>query len=215
MESLKLLSSFGIDIPKGGLTNSVEEAGKLADGIGYPVVMKVDSPDLPHKTELGLVKVGLRSGAEVEKAFLEVQEIISTLESSASIRGILIQEMVADGTEVIMGIKQDSMMGHVLLFGLGGIFTEVLRDFSVRVCPINEFDAQEMIREIKGFRILEGFRGKAPADIAALEKTLLNLSSLAMAAKEQITELDINPLIVRPQNKGVMAVDALIVINGA
>jgi len=215
MESLKLLSSFGISIPKGGLTNGVEEAGKLADSIGYPIVMKVDSPDLPHKTEIGLVKIGLSSRTEVEESFLEMQQIISKLESSASIRGILIQEMVADGTEVIMGIKQDPMLGHVLLFGLGGIFTEVLRDFSVRICPINEFDAQEMIHEIKGFRILEGFRGKAPADIAALEKTLLNLSSLAMAAKEQITELDINPLIVLPQNKGVMAVDALIVPNGA
>jgi acyl-CoA synthetase (NDP forming) len=215
MESLKLLSSFGIGIPKGGLANSVEEAGKLADGIGYPVVLKVDSPDLPHKTDLGLVKIGLRSRAEVEKAFLKMQEIISKLGSSASIRGILVQEMVAEGTEVIMGIKQDPMLGQVLLFGLGGIFTEALRDFSVRVCPINEFDAREMIHEIKGFRILEGFRGKAPADIAALEKTLLNLSGLVVATKERITELDINPLIVLPQNKGVMAVDALMVVNGA
>ena len=211
MESLELLSSFGIDVPKGSLANSVKEAGKLADSIGYPVVMKVDSPDLPHKTELGLVKTGLRSRVEVENAFREMWERTSTLESSTSIKGILIQEMVEGGIEVIMGIKKDPQLGQVLLFGLGGIFTEVLKDSSLRVCPVNEFDVQEMIHEIKGFRILEGFRGKAPADIAALEKTLLNLSSLAMATKEQITELDINPLIVLPQNKGAMAVDALIV----
>ena len=211
MESLELLSSFGIDVPKGGLAHSVEEAENLADSIGYPVVMKVDSPDLPHKTELGLVKIGLHSRFEVENAFREMWERTSTSEASTSIRGILIQEMVEDGIEVIMGIKKDPQLGQVLLFGLGGIFTEVLKDFSLRVCPVNEFDVQEMIHEIKGFKILEGFRGKAPADIAALEKTLLNLSSLAMATKEQITELDINPLIVLPQNKGAMAVDALIV----
>ena len=211
MESLELLSSFGIDTPKGGLTHNVEEAGKMADSIGYPVVMKVDSPDLPHKTELGLVKLGLHSRSEVENAFREMWERTSTLESSTSIKGILIQEMVEDGIEVIMGIKKDPQLGHVLLFGLGGIFTEVLKDFSLRVCPVNEFDVQEMIHEIKGFRILEGFRGRAPSDIDALAKSLLNLSNLAMSTQEQITELDINPLVVLPQNKGAMAVDALIV----
>ena len=209
MESFELLSSFGIKAARAALAHSPEEAGKLAEGIGFPVVLKVDSPDLPHKTELGLVRVGLNSRAEVENAFREMWAKIP--KSPTSIKGILVQEMVEGGTEVIAGIKQDPQLGPILLFGLGGILTEVLRDFSLRVCPVTEFDVQEMVREIKGFLILEGFRRKPPADIEALEKALFNLSNLAMAAKGRITELDINPLIVLPQGQGVRAVDALIV----
>jgi acetyltransferase len=214
MESLELVSSFGINIPRGGLVTSIDEAVNLADRIAYPVVMKVDSPELPHKTELGLVRTGLYSKAEIKKAFRRLQTIISELKEPVSINGILLQEMVTEGTELIIGIKRDATSGPLLVFGIGGVFTEILKDFSVRVCPINEFDAQEMIHELKGFKILEGFRGKAALDIRSLEKALLNLSHLAMATKKRITELDINPLIVLPQGKGVMAVDTLVVIDG-
>jgi len=157
-EGLELLSRFGISTAKGGLAQVPEEALRIADEIGYPVVLKVDSPDLPHKTELGMVKVGLNSRVEVENAFINIRDKLRAMKIPASIRGVLVQEMIRHGVEVIIGIKREPQLGPVLLFGLGGIFTEVMEDFSLRVCPVSRVDVREMIREIKGFKLLEGFR---------------------------------------------------------
>ncbi len=210
-EGLELLSHFGISTAKGSLAQTLEEALRIAGEIGYPVVLKVDSPDLPHKTELGLVKVGLNSGAEVESAFLDMKKKLQAMKKPAAIKGFLVQEMTKGGVEVIIGIKREPNMGPVLLFGLGGIFTEVMKDFSLRVCPVSQADVREMIREIKGFKLLEGFRGSPPADIEALEKALLGVSQLAMATKDQVEEIDVNPLLVLPKGQGVRAIDALII----
>jgi len=211
MESLELLSSFGITTSKGSLAQSPKEAARIADKIGYPVVLKVDSPDLPHKTDLGLVKVGLSSKAEVESAFSDIERKLKAIKTPVSINGVLVQEMISGGTEVIIGIKQEPQLGPALLFGLGGIFTEVMKDFSLRVCPVSRDDVREMIREIKGFKLLEGFRGSPPADIDALEEALLNAARLAMALKDRIKEIDINPLLVLPKGQGVRAIDALLI----
>jgi len=210
-EGLELLARAGITTAKGGLAQTSEEAARIADEIGYPVVLKVDSPDLPHKTELGLVKAGLNSRAELESAFMDMKRKLQAMKKPASIRGFLVQEMVKGGVEVIIGMKREPRMGPVLLFGLGGIFTEVMKDFSLRVCPVSQADVREMIREIKGFRLLEGFRGSPPADVNALEKALLKVSQLAIAIEGQVEEIDINPLIVLPKGQGVRAIDALII----
>jgi len=212
-EGLELLSRFGISSAKGALVQTIEEAVHMADEIGYPAVLKVDSPDLPHKTELGMVKVGLNSKAEVEDAFRDMRNKLQVLKTPASIRGFLVQEMIKGGVEVIIGIKREPRLGPVLLFGLGGIFTEVMKDFSLRVCPVSRADVREMIREIKGFKLLEGFRGSSPADVGALEEALLSVSQLAMATKDQIEEIDINPLLVLPKGQGVRAIDALIIMG--
>ena len=210
-EGLELLPRFGINTAKGSLAQTMEEAVHIADEIGYPVVLKVDSPDLPHKTELGLVKAGLNSRVDLQSAFKDMKEKLQAMKKPVSIKGFLVQEMIKGGVEVIIGIKREPQMGPVLLFGLGGIFTEVMKDFSLRVCPVSKADVREMVREIKGFKLLEGFRGSLPADINALEKALLNVSQLAMATKDQIEEIDINPLLVLPKGQGIRAIDALII----
>lgn len=211
MESLDLLSHFGIPVTRGGLARSASEAALVSDRIGYPVVLKVDSPDLPHKTDLGLVKIGLKSKDEVRAAFDELQSKVESMASRAQVNGILVQEMVSGGTEVIVGVKVEPQMGPVLLFGLGGIFTEVMKDISLRVCPVTPDDVQEMIRDVKGFKLLQGYRGAPPADIEALEGALLNTARLAMNLKGQIREIDINPLLVLPKGQGVRAIDALVI----
>lgn len=210
-ESLELLSSSGITTARGNLVQTPEEAVRMAGEIGYPVALKMDSPGLPHKTELGLVKAGLNSEEELRDAFEDIEKKLQAVGKSAPINGFLVQEMVADGVEVITGIKREPQMGPVLLFGLGGIFTEVMKDFSLRVCPATQSDIKEMVREIKGYKLLEGFRGGPRADIEALEKTLLKVSQLALALKDRVEEIDINPLIVLARGQGVLAIDALIV----
>jgi acetyltransferase len=210
-EGLEMLARAGIPVARGGLAQTQEEAVRIAGQIGYPVVLKADSPDLPHKTELGLIKAGLNSKAELESALRDMEQKLQHMKKPASFKGFLVQEMVQGGVEVIIGITREPQMGPVLLFGLGGIFTEVMKDFSLRVCPVSRADVREMVREIKGFRLLEGFRGSPPADVSALEKALLDVSRLAMAMQDRVREIDINPLLVLPKGQGVRAIDALFV----
>ena len=214
LEGFELLSSYGINTLQAKLAHNPKEAKAIADSIGYPVVLKVDSPTIRHQTDLGLVKVGLKSKAELEKAFREIKAKLKSLESAKDVRGILVRKMAKDGLEVIIGVKRDPQLGHLLLFGLGGIFTEVLKDFSLRVCPVTFTDIQEMVREIKGFKLLEGSRGHPPADVDALEQALFSTSQLATSLGDKLAEVDINPLIVSDKGQGVVAVDNLIVFNG-
>jgi acetyltransferase len=212
-ESLELLAHVGIATSQAKLAHSSDEAVALAETIGYPIVLKVDSPDLPHKTDLGLVKVGLSSKSEVEQAFRDLDARVKALNSPASINGFLVQEMVRGGNEVIIGVKAEPQLGLVLLFGLGGVFTEAMKDFSLRVCPVTRDDVRDMIREIRGFKLLEGFRGSPPADLDALESAVLNTARLATSLKGQIAEIDINPLLVLPRGQGVRAIDALFILG--
>ncbi len=209
-QGFNLLSEFGITTAKNAVAHTAREAVSIAETFGYPVVLKAQ---VPHKSDLGLVKVGLKSRSAVENAYRELMQKLEASKGMATGEGILVQEMVGAGTEVIIGIKRDPQFGPTLLFGMGGTLTEIMQDVSLRVCPLSRDDVKEMFTEVKGFRLLTGFRGRPVADIKALEDTLLNVSNLAMSLKNELTELDINPLIVLPEGKGVKAVDVLTVLG--
>jgi acyl-CoA synthetase (NDP forming) len=211
-EASKLLSEYRIPMIGGSLVNSVEEVARTASAIGYPVVMKVMSPDILHKSDAGCVKVGISDEKEAERAYEELLENARRYKADAKIQGILIQKMAEKGTETIIGVVKDEQFGHVLMFGLGGIFVEVLRDVSFRVTPINRRDALEMINEVKASKILYGARGRSASDVNSIVETLLKLSELVEEHPE-IVELDINPFVVYEEGKGGIGLDALIRIE--
>ncbi len=212
-ESKSLLAKFGIPVTRGGLAGSADEAVELARQIGYPVALKVDSPDIPHKTEAGAVFLNLASADEVRKAYAAILQNAGDYKPDARINGVLVQEMLPEGIEVIIGVTKDPVFGPTIMFGLGGIFVEVLKDVSFRVAPLSRGDALDMIKEIKGYQVLKGVRGRPPADIEALTSVIMKISTLATALKDQVKELDINPLVVYPEGKGVKVADAMVVIK--
>jgi acetyltransferase len=178
------------------------------------VALKPDSPDILHKTEAGVVRLNLGNAAEVQAAYAEIFANAKAYAPQARIIGVLVQEMVGDGVEVIVGVSCDPQLGPVLLFGSGGVMVEIYNDVALRRCPITRSEAQAMIAEVKGARLLQGFRGGPAADIEALADTLLRVSYLAIHLEEHLAELDINPLMVLPSGQGVKAVDALVVLRG-
>lgn len=206
----RVLAQYGIPVTAEALATSAEEAARCAARIGFPVALKVQSPDVPHKTEAGGVRLRLASASEVERAYAEIIASVRACNPRAAIEGVLVQEMVEGGVEVILGINNDPLFGPALMFGLGGIFTEVLKDVAFRLAPIRRSEALEMIREVKGYRLLAGARGRPACDEAALADALCRLSALAIDLRGELGELDINPLFVFPQGQGVKAGDALI-----
>lgn len=210
-----LLREYGIICTSEKLAASKSDARLAARDIGYPVAIKVQSADLPHKTEAGAVHLGIRSDDELDRAYDAVLENARRYNARARIDGVLVQEMVHDAVEVILGIVNKPQFGPAVMFGLGGIFTEILKDVSFRFAPVNDTMALEMIREIRGYRILEGARGGARADVEALAATLAKLSAIALDLKDEVAELDINPLFVFPGKGGVKAGDALITLRNA
>lgn len=207
-ETKQLLVGYGVSITEGSIATSADEAQEIAQNIGYPVVMKISSPDIPHKSDVGGVMLNVRE----ESVITKYNELISHIRESipkARIEGVLVQQMAPQGHEVIVGLKKDTQFGHAIMFGLGGIFVEVYKDVSFRIVPIDRNEALSMISEIKGYPILEGIRGKKPADINAIAEVLVSVSE--MAEKENITELDINPLMVG--EKGAIAVDARAIVE--
>ncbi|QQK76578.1 acetate--CoA ligase family protein [Salicibibacter cibarius] len=205
------LAGYGISIPRGALVKNVDDAINCVEDIGYPVVLKVASSDITHKSDNGGVKVNINTKEEVIEAY---KSIISNMEKnypSANIEGILIEEMIKDGIEVFIGCFQDSLFGPCIMFGLGGIYVEVLSDVVIRKAPLSEQDAEDMIRSIKGYKILKGTRGKVPSDISALASDLVKISEFCWQYKDSIIELDINPLVVKSKGEGVVALDAAIV----
>jgi acyl-CoA synthetase (NDP forming) len=209
-EAKRILAQYGIGVTREELATSAEQAVKIAQGIGYPVVLKVQSPDIPHKTEARAVRLRLASDGEVSAAYDELLDNARDYKSDARVEGVLVQEMVQGGIEAILGVTNDKLFGPAVMFGLGGIFAEVLKDVAFRIAPVTKSSALEMIAEIKGYAVLKGARGAEPADIDALADAIVRLSSLAIDLKGQIAELDINPLFVFAQGKGVKAGDALI-----
>jgi acetate---CoA ligase (ADP-forming) len=193
--------------------NSAEEAVTAAQQLGFPVVLKVDSPDILHKTEAGVVRLSLGDAAQVRTAYAEILAGAKAYAPQAEITGVSVQEMVRDGVEVIVGVSYDPQLGPVLLFGTGGVMVEVYNDVALRRCPITRAEAEAMIAEVKGARLLHGFRGRPAADLDALADTLVRVSHLAMHLEGHLAELDINPLMVLPAGEGVKAVDALVVIR--
>lgn len=206
-DSRKLLQKYKIPVPKAALAKTKEEAKKAGKAIGFPVVMKVMSPDVLHKTEAKAVKT-LVMESEIDHVFEELLANVKAYKPTAKIDGILVEETV-HGQEVIVGGKYDDQFGPVVLFGgLGGVYVELLKDVAFRVAPFDEKDAMHMIKETKGSKLLEGFRGK-PKDAKAVANVLVKVSE--MMHKENISEMDINPLFV--MEKGCVAADVRIVLK--
>ena len=209
-----LIAKWGVPITRESLVQNADDAVAAAGEIGYPVAMKADVINLPHKTDAGLVMLGLKDGAAVREAF-------DMLKSNAAqagavgegLNGISVQEMIVDGVEVIVGVSYDSQLGATILFGSGGVMVEVYNDVALRLCPIDKSDALEMIADVKGARLLEGFRGRPAADIDALADTLVRVSQMAAQLDGSLAELDINPLMVLPKGQGVKAADAVAVFQ--
>ncbi|MDB5812141.1 MAG: hypothetical protein JWN94_4263 [Betaproteobacteria bacterium] len=213
-ESKRVIAAWGVASPRETLVPGAGASADAAKAIGYPVVMKVDSADIPHKTEAGVVRLNLRNADDVLSAHAEIMSNAAKHAPQAKINGALVQEMVTGGFEVIVGVSYDPQLGPMLLFGSGGVMVEVYNDVALRHCPITRDEALAMIDEVKGAKLLRGFRGKPAADIDALADTLVNVSRLAVHLEGNLAELDINPLMVMPKGKGVKAVDALVVLRG-
>jgi len=209
-DTFNLLSIYGFRFPKRALARTSEEAVKIASEIGFPVVMKVSSPDIVHKTDVGGVRLGIRSKEEAKDAFFEITSNVRRLMPNAFIEGVNIYETAPSGKEVILGVTHDRTFGHMLMFGLGGIYVEVLKDVSFKVVPITKRDALQMIDKLKGSALLKGARGERPVSMELIVDSLLALNSLVCDFPE-ISELDINPLVVGEDM--AIALDARIVIG--
>ena len=213
-ESKQLIGAWGVPLAEEVTAGDADAAVAAAERLGYPVAIKADSPDILHKTEAGVIRLGLRDEGQVRTAYAEV---ISNAEKAAPggrINGALVQEMVSGGVEVIVGVSYDQQLGPVLLFGTGGVTVEVYNDVALRLCPITRPEALEMIDQVKGSALLKGFRGSAPVDVDALADVLVQVSQMAAQLEGTLAELDINPLTVLPHGQGVRAVDALAVFQG-
>ncbi len=211
--SKEVLKLYAIPVTPEKLVTSLEEAQEAISELGFPVALKVDSADLPHKTEADVIRLNITDSERLAKAYGEIMAKAEKAVIGAKINGVLVEEMLNldDAVEVIAGVSVDPQCGPVVLFGLGGIFAEALTDVALRVAPLSEADAWSMLNEIRGTDLLAGARGKPPVDRAAIVEVLQKLSDLAMELGEQISEVDINPLVVYPEGKGVVAADALIV----
>jgi acyl-CoA synthetase (NDP forming) len=209
-EAKRVLAEYGIPATREQLAANRDEAARIADEIGCPVALKIQSPDIPHKTEAGGVRIGIADASAARAAFDDIVANAATHAPTARIDGVLVQQMVLGGTEVILGVNNDPRFGPALMVGLGGVFAEVMRDVSFRLAPITLSEAHEMIRELRGFAILDGARGRPKGDVEALAQALVRLSALALDLEGEIAELDINPLFVLPAGQGVLAGDALI-----
>jgi 4-hydroxybutyrate---CoA ligase (ADP-forming) len=208
-EGYEVLAAYGFTTPKTFLANSDDDCVSAANRIGYPVVMKIASKDIIHKSDAGGVKVGLTSDEQVRTAFSTILQNAKTYKADANIKGVLVQEMVRSGKEIILGAKQDPIFGPLVMFGLGGIYVEILRDVVFRLAPIDKHEASQMVHSIKTIRLLKGVRGEKPSDIGAIVDSLQRLSQLVTEFPE-IEEFDINPLLVLQEGKGVRTVDVRI-----
>jgi len=211
IEAREVVSAYGFRVPQARLARSAEEAVQLAESIGYPVVMKVSSPDILHKSDIGAVRVGIADPGQVADTFDLIMLRSQRYMPNAKLRGVLVQEMIRGGKEVILGVSRDPQFGPLIMFGFGGIYVEVLKDVSFRVAPLDRRHAQEMVHEIRASALLGGVRGERPADTEAIIEALLRLSQLAVEFPE-IVEMDVNPLAALEPGRGVVAIDSRITI---
>lgn len=210
-EAREIMEAYGITIPQAKLATNSDVAVEIARRIGYPVVMKIASPDILHKTDIGGVKLNLTSDSDVRDTYDLLMYRASRFMPEAEVWGALVQEMVPQGKEVIIGVNRDPQFGPLLLFGLGGIYVEALKDVSFRIAPIARWEAEEMITEIRSFPLLRGFRGEKPSDLEATAECILRVSQLAGDFPE-IVELDVNPLMVQEDGQGAVAIDMRLVL---
>jgi acetyltransferase len=209
-EAMRILTYYGFRFPRHAVARTSKEAGQIASEIGFPVVMKISSPDILHKTDVGGVRVNVKTTREAEDVFLDITANARRLMPDAFIKGVTIFEMMRGGKEVILGVTYDRTFGHMIMFGLGGIYVEVLKDVAFRIVPVARRDALAMINEIKTIGLLRGARGEQPVDIGSIASYIVNLSCLVSDFQE-IQELDINPLLVT--EKGAIALDARIIFK--
>jgi acyl-CoA synthetase (NDP forming) len=210
VDSKRLLAAAGLPVPREGLATTLEAAQAAAREIGYPVVLKVISPDIAHKTEAGAVATGIGDPAALAAAYDRILTSAARHRPGARIQGVLVAEQASDGIEMLAGIQRDPQYGPGLLVGFGGIFAEVLQDTSLRLAPVDETEAHAMLRELRGWPLLAGARGRPAADVEALACALVTLSDLATGLGPRLRALDVNPLLVRPAGGGVLALDALV-----
>lgn len=209
-ESKRICEILGLPVTTFRVAETVEEIVEVSHSIGFPVVLKVISRDISHKTEAGGVLLNLMNRNQVKKGVRQIKANVQKYDPNAKITGFLVQEMVPPSTEVVIGMTKDPTFGAALMFGLGGIFVEVLEDVAFRIAPISRSDAYDMIREIKAYKILTGVRGSAPVDLDVLVKILRTVSDLVVHHPE-ISQLDLNPVIVYP--RGAKIVDARIILE--
>lgn len=209
-EAKTVCVEYDISVTKFKVAKNESEAVRFSEELGYPVVLKIVSPDVIHKSDVGGVIIGLKTAEDVRNAYKRILENVKKHKPKAEIVGVLVQEMAPASTEVIVGAIKDPQFGPALMFGLGGIFVEVLKDVTFRIAPINEDEAREMITEVRAYPLLKGYRNLPPADIEAIIKILLNTSRLVME-HEEIKEVDLNPIMV--YEKGAKTVDARIILE--
>jgi len=209
-EAKAVCADYGIPVTRFALAKNDAEAVECADKIGYPVVLKIVSPDIIHKSDIGGVILDLKNAEGVREAYGRILKNVKKHDAKARITGILVQEMAPSSTEVIVGAIKDPQFGPAIMFGLGGIFVEVLKDVTFRIAPIREDEACEMMSEVKAYPLLEGYRNTPPADTKAIVRILLDTSKLVTDHPE-IKELDLNPIIV--YEKGAKTVDARIILE--
>lgn len=207
-EAIQLLQKYNIHYPRHGFARTVDEAAEIAGQIGYPVVLKVVSPQVIHKSDAGGVCVNLNDAHAVRAAYRQIVDSVTQYNHAAVIDGVLVCEQAKAGLELVVGATEDEVFGKTIMFGLGGIFIEILKDVSLRICPLREDEALRMIREIKGYPLLQGIRGGRALDEKALSALLLNISRL-LTECSWIKELDLNP--VRLYEEGVVVLDARII----
>ena len=209
-----LLTAYGIRTPAEALVTDAREAAVAATRIGFPVAMKLISPDILHKTEMGGVLLGVQDATAANAGFVTLIERARISQPAAHIRGVQVQQMVDGGREIIVGVKRDPTFGPLVMFGLGGIYVEALADVSFRLAPLTAADAGEMIDEVRSASLLAGLRGAPAADRAALVDAIMRIGYLA-ADHPQIAELDVNPLLVLPEGEGVVAVDCRVMLENS
>ena len=209
VESKQLLAGAGIAVTEARLATNADEAVAAAEAVGFPAVLKVASSEIAHKSDVGGVALDLADGEAVREAYGEIMARVREAAPGASVEGVSVQAMARPGTEVIIGTTTDAQFGPVMMFGLGGIFVEVLKDVAFRIVPLEARDARQMVREIRAYPVLEGVRGQPGVDLDALERMMLQVSDFAWQHRE-IAELDLNPVIA--SEDGVVAVDARVVL---
>lgn len=212
LDGLDVLKCYGLPVLPTELAETEDKAASIAKKIGFPVVMKIVSPQIIHKSDAGGVKVGIKSQKEAKDAFNEIVANARAFNSEAKIEGVLIQKMADRGEEVILGMSRYPLFGPLLMFGLGGVFVEVFKDVVFRVAPIGRNEARRMIRKIQGYKLFTGFRGKPVRDVETLERLLVCLSDL-VTNHPQVHELDINPLLVHEKGKGATVADCRIILK--
>ena len=212
LEGIGLLKCYGFDVLPSQLAQSPEEAAQLAEDMGFPVVLKIVSAQILHKSDAGGVVLGLDNQEDVKRAYENIIRRAAAFDPNAEIEGVLVQKMATPGTEVILGLNRYPVFGPLLMVGIGGIFVEVFQDVVLRLAPIGRNEARRMIRQIKGYRLFQGFRGRPPVDVETIEKSLVSLSAMATNHPE-IMELDINPLLVHARGEGATAADCRMILK--